>query len=160
MKKTPLYSWHVENGANMAAFGSYMMPLWYPQGVKKEHLSVIERAGLFDTSHMATLLIKGVDARDLLQKTFSKDLEKCIGLKKNPLCLDRCVYGVFLTENSHVLDDAIVYQIEDTLYMVVVNAGMGAVLKEHLEKHIQKPSVEITDLSDHLGKRDHSLQKY
>jgi aminomethyltransferase len=154
MKKTPLYRWHVENGANMAAFGSYMMPLWYPQGVKKEHFSVIERAGIFDTSHMATLLIQGKDARSLLQKTFTKDLEKCVGLKKGPLCIDRCVYGLFLAENGHVIDDAIVYQIDNDFYMMVVNAGMGAVLHEHLEKYIQNSTVTVTDLSDRLGKID------
>jgi aminomethyltransferase len=154
MKKTPLYQWHVDNGANMAPFGSYLMPLWYPQGVKKEHFSVIERAGLFDTSHMATLLIKGEDARLLLQNTFSKDLEKCIGIKKSPLCTDRCVYGVFLTENGYVLDDAIVYQMDETLFMVVVNAGMGAGLQEHLEKFTENASVTIADLSGTLGKID------
>lgn len=154
MKKTPLYSWHLENGANMAAFGSYTMPLWYPQGVKKEHFSVIERSGLFDTSHMATLLIKGKDTRSLLQKTFTKDLDRCTGLKKGPLCIDRCVYGLFLADNGDVIDDAIVYQLSDVLYMVVVNAGMGAVLKEHLEKYSQNLSVTMTDLSDNLGKID------
>ena len=59
MKKTPLHQWHVDNGANMAEFGSYSMPLWYPQGAKNEHISVIENAGLFDTSHMAVVLVKG-----------------------------------------------------------------------------------------------------
>ncbi len=154
MKKTPLYPWHVDNGANMAAFGSYLMPLWYPQGVKKEHFSVIEHAGLFDTSHMATLLVKGEDTRNLLQKTFTKDLEKCIGLKKDPLGIDRCVYGLFLADNGYVIDDALVYQLNDAFYMVVVNAGMGATLKEHLEKHSQDLSVTVTDLSDRLGKID------
>lgn len=154
MKKTPLYQWHVKNGANMSPFGSYMMPLWYPQGVKKEHLSVIESAGLFDTSHMTTLLVKGQDGRSLLQKTFTKDLEKSIGSPKKPLCRDRCVYGLFLAENGHVIDDAIVYQINDALYMVVVNAGMGETITEHLQKYMHDLSVTVTNLSYHLGKID------
>ncbi len=59
IKTTLLHQWHVENGANMAAFGAYEMPLWYPQGAKGEHLTVINSAGLFDTSHMAMVTVAG-----------------------------------------------------------------------------------------------------
>ena len=41
IKKTPLHSWHVSNGANMADFGGYEMPLWY-SSAKNEHLSVLQ----------------------------------------------------------------------------------------------------------------------
>ena len=153
MKKTPLYQWHLENGGNMTQFGSYLMPLWYPQGVKKEHCGVIESAGIFDTSHMAVVTLTGSGGRDLLQKTFSKDLNHCTGLKKGPLHENRCVYGVFLNKKGHTIDDAIVYQIAEDIYMVVVNAGMGGVLCDHL-KSFRQPSATITDLSDGLGKID------
>ena len=59
MKTTPLHAWHVGQSANMAAFGGYEMPLWYPAGAKAEHLAVITAAGLFDTSHMAVLTLSG-----------------------------------------------------------------------------------------------------
>ncbi len=154
MKKTPLHQWHVDNGANMAEFGSYSMPLWYPQGAKKEHLNVIENAGLFDTSHMAVVLLKGSGAKELLQKTFSKDLEKCIGLDKTPLVNGRCIYGLFLKENGHVIDDAILYQIVDNLFMVVINAGMGGVIANHLMSFSEAHHVEIVDLTDKVGKID------
>lgn len=153
MKKTPLHQWHVDNGANMAEFGSYSMPLWYPQGAKKEHINVIENAGLFDTSHMAVVLVKGVGARQLLQKTFSKDLEKCIGLKKTLLVDGRCIYGLFLKENGHVIDDAIVYQVVHDLYMIVINAGMGGEIASHLAA-FAGGDVETVDLTDKVGKID------
>jgi len=57
-KKTLLYGWHVSHGANMAAFGGYEMPLWYSTA-KNEHMAVLTHAGMFDTSHMATVLISG-----------------------------------------------------------------------------------------------------
>lgn len=154
MKKTPLHQWHVDNGANMAEFGSYSMPLWYPQGAKQEHLGVIKSAGLFDTSHMAVVLIKGDDAFRLLQKTFSKDLDRCIGLQKTPLTAGKCVYGLFLRDNGHVIDDAIVYKVEDNLYMIVVNAGMGSSLAEHLSSFAEFQNSELVDLTDQLGKID------
>jgi aminomethyltransferase len=154
IKSTLLHEWHEKNGANMAAFGDYDMPLWYPTGVKGEHLAVINSAGLFDTSHMATVTVEGSGARELLQRCFSKDLERCIGLKKTELVQGRSVYGLFLTEKGHVLDDSIVSQVTDTLYMVVVNASMGGPVAERLGQHAGELQVNITDLTDRLGKID------
>ena len=65
-KKTALHPWHTTHGANMAEFGGYEMPLWY-SSAKNEHLVVLQHAGLFDTSHMAAVMVNGPDARDLLQ---------------------------------------------------------------------------------------------
>lgn len=152
-KKTVLYDWHVEQGANMAGFGGYEMPLWYKAGAKKEHLAVIEAAGVFDTSHMALLTLEGEGCFELLQRTFTKDLSCCLGPKKNPLVPGRCVYGMFLDENGHVVDDAIVYKVKDDMFMLVVNAGMGPVIVEHLKQQ-GADKVTIKDYSDQLGKID------
>ncbi|MEE4240077.1 MAG: aminomethyltransferase family protein [Desulfopila sp.] len=154
MKKTPLYQWHIDNGAKMAEFAGYSMPLWYPQGARTEHISVIEHAGLFDTSHMAVLLIQGDGAHQLLQLAFSKDLDRCLGLKKTPLVQGRSVYGVFLNERGHVIDDAIVTRQAESLYTVVVNAGMGGTISDHLRQLPTVAPVEVVDLSDKLGKID------
>jgi aminomethyltransferase len=153
-KSTLLHDWHMENGANMAAFGDYDMPLWYPAGVKGEHLAVINSAGLFDTSHMAVVIVDGGDARTLLQNCFSKDLQRCLGLKKTCLVEGRSVYGLFLTEQGHVLDDSIVSQVTATMYMVVVNAGMGGPVSTHLKDHAGQMEVKISDLTDRVGKID------
>ncbi len=155
MKQTPLHSRHMEQGANMAEFGSYEMPLWYPSGAKAEHLSVITAAGLFDTSHMSVLTIQGQDSRILLQRCFSKDLDRCIGPQKSELVNGRCVYGLFLNEQAHVIDDAIVYQTAANAYMLVVNAAMGAPIAEHLIEHrAEQEDVTIVDLTDKVGKMD------
>lgn len=153
-KTTLLHKWHQDNGANMAAFGDYDMPLWYPAGAKGEHLAVISAAGLFDTSHMAAVTVKGSDARELLQRCLSKDLEHCLGLKKTPLIEGRCVYGLFLTPDAHVLDDTIVSQVSENFYLIVVNAGMGGKIAEHLESQANGLEVVIEDLTDKVGKVD------
>lgn len=154
LKRTALYDWHGAHGANMAPFGEYEMPLWYPAGAKAEHLAVINGAGLFDTSHMAVVTVAGAEARALLQHCFSKDLERCTGAKKLPLAAGRCVYGVFLNPDGTVLDDAIVYQLAATAYMVVVNAGMGGAIAERLEEHNGRFRADIDDLTDQVGKLD------
>jgi len=155
MKITPLHAWHMGQNANMAAFGGYEMPLWYPTGAKAEHLAVITAAGLFDTSHMAVMTLRGARVRDLLQSCFSKDLERCLGPKKGPLVSGRCVYGVFLDASGGVLDDAIVYQCGVSDYMIVVNASMGGPITGHLrEQNRFGAEAEIVDLSDRVGKMD------
>ncbi|MEA1969860.1 MAG: aminomethyl transferase family protein, partial [Thermodesulfobacteriota bacterium] len=108
-KITPLHAWHMEHGANMADFGGFDMPLWYETGVKKEHLAVVESAGIFDTSHMACVTAAGDDALALLQHCHTRDLTT---LKNG-----KCVYGAILNNKGHVIDDAIVYRFNKTDYM-------------------------------------------
>ncbi|MFT5697172.1 MAG: aminomethyltransferase [Desulforhopalus sp.] len=153
-KKTVLHDFHCQDGANMALFGNYDMPLWYKTGTKAEHLAVIETAGIFDTSHMATVTVKGAGARGLLQYCLTKDMDSCIGKNKTPLTKGRCVYGLFLDAAGLVIDDAIVYQLSEESYMVVVNAGMGGTIAKHLESHSQDKAIQITDLTDLVGKMD------
>ncbi len=153
IKKTILHGWHVSHHANMADFGGYNMPLWYPWGTKKEHLQVLASAGIFDTSHMAVALISGRDAFELLQQCFSKDLSAC-GKGKGPLEAGRCVYGVYLDENGEAIDDAIVYRLDSETYMTVVNAGMGGAIARHLMNHVEGRDVKVNDLTDQVGKMD------
>ncbi len=153
MKTTPLNAWHRRQGANMAEFGGYDMPLWY-SSAKNEHLSVLTHAGLFDTSHMAGVAVEGPDAFALLQRCFSRDLTRCLGPLNHPLKPGRCVYGVFLNEEGHVVDDAIVYQLGEARYLCVVNAGMGGVIAQHLTQYAEGFNVSIHDLTDRVGKMD------
>ena len=154
LKRTLLYDWHVKHGANMAPFGEYEMPLWYPAGAREEHLSVITRAGVFDTSHMAVITAAGPGTRDLLQLCFSKDLQSCVGKEKAPLTPGKCVYGVFLNRMGEVLDDAILYQCAVDRYMIVVNSGQGQEILHHLEAHKDGHKTDLTDLSGQIGKLD------
>lgn len=153
LKQTVLHAWHLAHGAKMEAFGGYRMPLWY-SSAKNEHLAVLTHAGLFDTSHMAVLLISGGGAHDLLQAAFTQNLDACVGPRKAPLPTGRCVYGAFLNPKGEVIDDSIVYRLAAERYMAVVNAGMGPVVARHLEEQRGARRVQIRDLSDHLGKID------
>jgi aminomethyltransferase len=66
----------------------------------------------------------------------------------------RCVYGVFLDELGHVIDDAIVSQVSPEVYMVVVNAGMGGAITRHLKGRAGGAATRINDLTDGIGKMD------
>ncbi|MCW7754432.1 aminomethyltransferase family protein [Desulfobotulus sp. H1] len=154
IQRTRLYAEHQKLGANMADFGGYEMPLWYPAGVRAEHLSVLRAAGMFDTSHMALVRVSGSDSRRLLQALFTKDLDRCTGPKGLPLAPGRCAYGAFCNEKGHVLDDALVYMLERDHYLVVVNAGMGGVLAAHLRSFTGNHAAVVEDLTDQVGKVD------
>jgi len=145
-KTTPLNGWHKSAGANMADFGGFDMPLWYDTGVKNEHLAVLRSAGIFDTSHMACINVMGNDAFELINYCFTRDITT---LKQG-----RCVYGAFLNQQGHCMDDAIVYKFSDTSFMVCVNAGMGATIARHLDAHKSDLDVRIEDLSEKIAKMD------
>ena len=153
IRTTPLNAWHRGHGANMADFGGYDMPLWYAS-VKDEHLAVLTGAGIFDTSHMAAVSVSGSQAADLLQHCFTNDLAACMGPARKPLSPGRCVYGAFLDDAGHTIDDAIVFFMAADRYFVVVNAGMGGAIAGHLEKNRGGRDAAVVDLTDQLGKMD------
>jgi aminomethyltransferase len=152
-KQTPLYDWHARHGANIVEFGDYLMPVWYASA-RDEHLVVVNRAGLFDTSHMAGVRVIGPGAFDLLQWCFTRNLLACVGKDNAPITPGRCVYGVFLDEQGHAIDDSIVYKIADEEYLAVVNAGMGGVIAAHLAANRKNLDVRLIDLTDQWGKID------
>lgn len=152
-KQTPLYEWHKAHGANIVEFGDYLMPVWYA-GARAEHLAVVSQAGLFDTSHMATIRVFGKDAYELLQWCFTRNLDACVGKDNAPLTDGKCVYGLFLDEHGHAIDDSIVYKIKDGEYMVEVNASMGGPVAKHLAEQAKGRDVKVVDLTDQLGKID------
>ncbi len=152
-KKTPLFDWHTQNGANMVEFGDYVMPVWYASA-KDEHMAVVTHAGLFDTSHMAVVRVLGPGAFDLIQWCFTRNLDSCVGKENAPIVPGKCVYGAFLDERGQAIDDSIVYKIKDEEFLVVVNAGMGGVVAAHLEANKKGLRVECIDLTDKLGKID------
>lgn len=152
-KQTPLYDWNKAHGANIVEFGDYLMPVWYA-GARSEHLAVVSQAGLFDTSHMATIRVFGKDAYELLQWCFTRNLDACVGKDNAPLSDGKCVYGLFLDEHGYAIDDSIVYKIKDGEYMVEVNASMGGPVARHMAEQAKGRDVKVIDLTDQLGKID------
>lgn len=139
----------------MVTFSGWNMPLWYPSGAVAEHQTVITNAGIFDTSHMSVVMVAGPGAFELLQLCFTRDLAAAYaGTDRKPLEPGKCLYGAFLNEQGEVIDDATVYNLNRENYMVVVNAGMGPVISNHLADHAQGFQVQITDITAKVGKID------
>lgn len=114
MKKTALFEKHHELGAKMVPFAGYEMPVQY-KGVNIEHQTVRENVGVFDVSHMGEFIISGPNALELIQKVSSNDASK--------LFPGRAQYAYLPNANGGVVDDLIIYMIDDEKYMLVVNAS-------------------------------------
>ena len=124
LARTPLYSLHRELGARMVPFAGYEMPVQYPAGVLKEHKHTRDQASLFDVSHMGQLRLSGPDAAGALETLVPADIA---GLGP-----DRQRYAFFTNEVGGILDDLMVANRGDHLYLVV-----NAARKRHDLAHLQ-----------------------
>jgi aminomethyltransferase len=114
-RKTPLHARHVRAGARMVDFGGWDMPVNYGSQIE-EHHAVRRDAGMFDVSHMAVVDLKGARVRPFLRRLLANDVEK---LQKR----GKALYSCLLDDNAGVLDDLIVYFLDESWFRVVVNAG-------------------------------------
>ena len=134
---TPLYDLHLELGARMVPFAGYAMPVQYPAGILKEHLQTRSHAGLFDVSHMGQLRLHGGGAAAALERLVPVDI---IGL--GPL---RQRYALFTDDNGGILDDLMVTNGGDHLF-VVVNAACKQSDIAHLRRNIgDRCEIEVLD---------------
>ena len=114
-KHTPLYKEHIAAGAKLVDFSGWEMPLHYGSQLD-EHHAVRQSAGVFDVSHMTVLDVRGTAARGWLQGLVANDVAKLTTPGK-------ALYTCMLNEDGGVIDDLIIYFMEDEWYRVVLNAG-------------------------------------
>ncbi|MFM6953491.1 MAG: glycine cleavage system aminomethyltransferase GcvT, partial [Sphingobacteriaceae bacterium] len=114
MKNTALSNTHIALGAKMVPFAGYNMPVQYA-GINAEHETVRTAVGVFDVSHMGEFILKGEGALDLIQKVCSNDASKLYDGKVQYSCLPN--------EQGGIVDDLLVYRIDEKTYMLVVNAS-------------------------------------
>ncbi|MEC9484116.1 MAG: glycine cleavage system aminomethyltransferase GcvT [Halomonas sp.] len=123
MNKTPLHDLHVELGGKMVEFAGYAMPVQYRLGVKKEHEHTRTACGLFDVSHMGQIAISGPEPARALESLVCADV---LGLEEG-----QQRYALFTGTEGGILDDLMVVNAGDHLY-VVVNAACKAQDIAHL----------------------------
>ncbi|MFT3919390.1 glycine cleavage system aminomethyltransferase GcvT [Cloacibacterium sp.] len=139
MNKTALYNKHVSLGAKIVPFAGFEMPVQY-SGVTEEHFAVREKVGLFDVSHMGQFYVEGTTAKDLLQFVTSNNVENLENGKAQYSCLPN--------GNGGIVDDLIVYKMEDDKYFVVVNASNIEKDWNHISKFNEKFGAKMTNISN------------
>ena len=117
--KTALHETHIRLGARMVPFGGWDMPVWY-SSAREEHAAVRTAAGLFDVSHMGVLDVHGPDASAFLDRVGTNDVAS--------LKVGRSHYSYLLDAAGDVIDDIMIYRVEEQRYLVVVNAKWVPVL--------------------------------
>jgi aminomethyltransferase len=138
MKNTALSHIHEALGAKMVPFAGYNMPVQY-EGVTAEHLSVRENVGVFDVSHMGEFIIRGEGAFELVQKVTSNDVSKLVDGKVQYTCLPNGKGGI--------VDDLLVYRMDQQTYFLVVNASNIAKDWDWISKH-NTAGVEMVNISE------------
>ena len=113
-KQTFLHDKHIKLGARMVDFAGWHMPVQY-SSIIEEHKTVRENVGLFDVSHMGEVIVKGEDALPFLNKLVPQDVTKLVDRK--------AVYCQMTNKQGGIIDDLIIYKIEDNKYLIIVNAA-------------------------------------
>jgi len=138
LKTTALTDKHIALGAKMVEFAGYNMPVSYA-GIKEEHHCVRNTAGMFDVSHMGEFILKGEGALDLIQRIISNDAST---LEKG-----QAMYACLPNDEGGIVDDLLVYHLDDGGYMLVVNASNIEKDWDWIASH-NTAGVEMHNISD------------
>jgi len=137
-KKTPLFDAHVAAGGKMVDFGGWYMPVQY-SGILDEHHAVRNGLGVFDISHMGEVFVGGPEARAWLNGVLTNNVDR--------LSIGECQYTLMLNERGGIIDDLLVYQLDEANYLLVVNASMIDEDVAWLQSHL-RPGVTLENRSD------------
>ncbi len=141
MKRTAFYNDHVAMGGKIVPFAGYEMPVQF-EGVSAEHETVRKGVGVFDVSHMGEFWVKGPKALEFIQWVTSNDASKLFNGKVQ--------YSCFPNGKGGIVDDLLVYKINDETYLLVVNAA-------NIDKDWEwcnsqnKMGAELTNVSDDIS---------
>jgi aminomethyltransferase len=138
LKNVALVNKHISLGAKMVPFAGYLMPVSYT-GLNEEHHTVRNAVGVFDVSHMGEFILKGENALDLIQRVTSNDAAVLTDGKVQYSCLPN--------EDGGIVDDLLVYRIDEKSYMLVVNASNIEKDWNWIQKYNTK-NVEMHNISD------------
>ncbi|KMQ51685.1 glycine cleavage system aminomethyltransferase T [Chitinispirillum alkaliphilum] len=144
MKRTILYPKHISLNAKMVPFGGYEMPIQY-DGILKEHKAARTDSALFDTCHMGELIIEGENS--------VKDLESILSCGVASISKGACRYGFICNEQGGIIDDQILYRLDELKFMMVVNASTQQTDYEWIKSHCSAET-KLKDISLETAKID------
>ncbi|MDR0634245.1 MAG: glycine cleavage system aminomethyltransferase GcvT [Azoarcus sp.] len=136
---TPLHALHLAAGARMVDFAGWNMPVNYGSQIG-EHHAVRRDAGMFDVSHMLALDLEGFDATAWLRALLANDVAR-LARAGVP---GKALYSCMLRDDGGVIDDLIVYRLDDTRYRIVVNAGTAARDVAWMRRHIAESGINVS----------------
>lgn len=136
---TPLRDRHEALGASFTDFGGWQMPVRYTSDLA-EHHAVRQSAGIFDISHMAEFTVRGAGAAAYLDHALAGRL--------SALAAGKAKYSLLLAESGGIIDDVIVYRLQDDDYLIISNAGNRDAVRDALLERTAGHDVIVSDVSD------------
>ncbi|WP_295013155.1 glycine cleavage system aminomethyltransferase GcvT [uncultured Microbacterium sp.] len=136
---TPLRERHEALGASFTDFGGWQMPVRYTSDLA-EHHAVREAAGIFDISHMAEFTVEGAGAGDYLDYALAGRL--------SALAVGKAKYSLLLAEDGGIIDDVIVYRLDEDRFLIISNAGNRDAVRTALQERADGIDVRVEDVSD------------
>lgn len=140
LKRTPLFHL-IAPKAKMVDFAGFEMPIMF-SSIKEEHMAVRERVGMFDVSHMGEIRVEGPDAMAQVQRLVTNDVSK--------LQIGQAQYNLFCLPDGGVVDDLLVYRLDEYAFWLVVNASNIEKDVAHIRKYVTG-DVVVTDESERYG---------
>lgn len=142
LKVTPLNAAHRAAGAKMVDFGGWDMPVNYGSQIE-EHHAVRTDCGMFDVSHMCVVDIKGENVRSFLRGLVANNVDKL-------QVTGKALYSAMLNHDAGVIDDLIIYFMNETWFRLVVNAGTAEkdIAWMNAQNEVFKSGVTITQRRD------------
>lgn len=138
-KRTPLYEEHQAAKAKLIDFGGWEMPVQYA-GVIAEHQAVRKKAGLFDTSHMGEIDVRGKDALAYVQMLITNDVSKLLDGK--------ILYSPMCYPTGGIVDDLLVYRYDLEHFFIVVNASNTDKDYTWMLEQVKDFKVTVNNVSD------------
>jgi len=138
LKRTPLFAAHLASGGRIVDFAGWEMPVQY-SGPMPEHMAVRQAAGLFDVSHMGEIEVIGDDAFALVQRLTTNDVSR---LEDNQV-----QYSLMTDESGGVIDDLLVYRLNQEFFLLIVNAAGTDSDFEWIQQHAASHRVEVRNVS-------------
>lgn len=140
LKRTPLFEL-IKPKAKMVDFAGFEMPIMF-SSIKEEHQAVRQNVGMFDVSHMGEIRIEGPDALEQVQNLVTNDVSK--------IKVGQAQYNLLCLENGGVVDDLLVYRLDEDAYWLVVNASNIEKDEAHIRQFVSG-DVTVTNESDEYG---------
>lgn len=134
--KTPLYEWHEKNNGKLVPFANFLLPIQYDD-IIAEHMNVREHVGLFDISHMGRIELTGQSGELLLEKICTNR----IGTMKE----GQVRYTLLCNQQGQILDDVLIYKIDQTHFFMVANASN----REKILEHLHNQNIYDVSIKDH-----------
>lgn len=151
VRKSPFYDATVAAGAGVFTIYNHMyMPSSYGDSLS-EYWSIVEGVSLWDVSAERQIEISGPDAVAFTQLLTPRDIENCP--------VGRCRYVIFLDENAGIVNDAVLFRLEENRFWLSPGDGdvllwaKAAAAMSELDVTVHEPDASPLQLQGPLAPR-------